>query len=260
MKEILAASLIAPLYSLWSRSFRYRLYFARAEDVPKFFSSLINPDSKGTLFSAFHQTEMALLPFFRDLKISIMISPSKDGEILATVANYFGYGTIRGSSNKRPVASVLEAIRFIKNERGKLCLAVDGPRGPAFKCKPGLTKISQKTDIPIIPAFCRTHWGHTFEGAWSKSRIPYFGTRIDVLVGHIEMHGWVYVPVLCLARHLSSQVSVIFNSIRLYIVQSDTTKDVYAPLKNCSLVSLSFRQYHECRRRIGQRPYCGHQA
>ena len=53
-----------------------------------------------------------------------------------------------------------------------LGFGIDGPIGPIYKVKPGMTHMAQKLRIPIIPvgsAFSRS-W--VFEKAWDKYEIP----------------------------------------------------------------------------------------
>ena len=54
---------------------------------------------------AFWHSRMAVLPFvYRGRGVKILISPSRDGELVSRVLGYLGLETVRGSSSKRSCA------------------------------------------------------------------------------------------------------------------------------------------------------------
>lgn len=103
-------------------------------------------------------------------KMCMITSASKDGAMLTAVAENFGMITVRGSSHRRGVRAFLEMIKAMK-QGCCMCLAPDGPRGPAYKCKPGVIKLASLTSVPIVPAALSfsSYWRIK---SWDKYIIP----------------------------------------------------------------------------------------
>lgn len=104
-------------------------------------------------------------------KRAVLVSSSKDGEILATWLGKIGYTVIRGSSRHNNVRALSQMIRALK-EGYTIGYGIDGPIGPIYQVKPGMTHMAKKLGIAIIPigsAFSR-QWIIT--KAWDKYEIP----------------------------------------------------------------------------------------
>ena len=54
-------------------------------------------------FAHWHGDELALLPRFGSLNTVILVSHSKDGDMMARGAEYLGYHVVRGSSTRGAV-------------------------------------------------------------------------------------------------------------------------------------------------------------
>ena len=78
------------------------------------------------IFICWHSEETTLLPNCGFTKGRIMISRSRDGDILASVVQRWGYRVSRGSSSKGAVAA-LRLMRSAIDKGDNLILAVDGP-------------------------------------------------------------------------------------------------------------------------------------
>ncbi len=111
-----------------------------------------------------------------------LVSPSKDGEILATVLEKYGYEAIRGSSNDRNIQSLMLMIKKLR-QGYHLGLAADGPQGPIFRTKPGVVFMAMKTGKKIIPIGGAFKHKYVFQRAWDKFHFPYPFTRAAVVVG-----------------------------------------------------------------------------
>lgn len=125
------------------------------------------------LFAFWHGKQ--LLPVWQlrqhQTKRVVLVSASKDGDILTVCLKNLQYETIRGSSRHHNISALAAMIRKLK-QGYSLGFGVDGPIGPIYTVKPGMTHMAQKLQIPIIPvgsAFSRK-W--VFEKAWDKYEIP----------------------------------------------------------------------------------------
>jgi lysophospholipid acyltransferase (LPLAT)-like uncharacterized protein len=112
----------------------------------------------------FWHNRVLMLPFvqtkFRPDRIgNVLTSQSNDGEIIAGIAQRFGHGAVRGSSNKRPAAALREMVRTLANGTD-MVITPDGPRGPRYELQPGTIKLAQLSQCPIMIAHLR------FDRAW----------------------------------------------------------------------------------------------
>lgn len=82
--------------------------------------------------------------------VTVLTSPSRDGEILARLVGGFGMGAVRGSSSRRGARAQRELIRIVR-EGGDVAITPDGPRGPIYQLGPGVVHLAQSTGAPILP-------------------------------------------------------------------------------------------------------------
>jgi lysophospholipid acyltransferase (LPLAT)-like uncharacterized protein len=83
--------------------------------------------------------------------LTVLTSPSKDGEILAQLVGAFGMGAVRGSSSRRGSRALLELVRLVRDSRD-IAITPDGPRGPRYSLGPGVILLAQTTGATIVPA------------------------------------------------------------------------------------------------------------
>ena len=170
---------------LFSLSCRYRIYFKSEEDKIFFIntmSSSLPERAKSYILAFFHQDELALIPYFRNVAMGVLVSVSKDGELMNQSLLRLGYITARGSSSKKAVSGLIAAIKKVR-QGYKFAFAVDGPRGPIYKVKEGVIAISNKTDTPIFPVRAFPQSFKLFEKSWNQAKLPLPFTRIDIIFG-----------------------------------------------------------------------------
>lgn len=111
----------------------------------------------------------------------LLISPSRDGDILARLGQLVGYSVIRGSSFKNAVPSARSLIKVLKRE-GRVAIIADGSRGPCLKVQPGLLQIAGITGAPVIPISfdARRKW---IFNSWDRFVLPIPFTRCTVNTG-----------------------------------------------------------------------------
>jgi lysophospholipid acyltransferase (LPLAT)-like uncharacterized protein len=127
-------------------------------------------DAGPFLWCLWHETILMSVWHHRDLGVHVMISASRDGELITRVAQFFGYVGVRGSSSKGGQEALMEMISLMKS--GKRCaITPDGPRGPRRVMKMGAVNIAAQTGCPIVPyGFSAEHfWRLT---SWDKFIIP----------------------------------------------------------------------------------------
>ena len=65
--------------------------------------------------------------------------------------------------------------------------AIDGPKGPIFKAKEGIVRMSEKSKRPIFPCRAFPHRYYCFEKAWNKAKLPMPFTKIDIVFGNAKI-------------------------------------------------------------------------
>lgn len=82
--------------------------------------------------------------------VTVLTSPSKDGEILAQLVGAFSMAAVRGSSSRRGSRALLELVKLIRSGRD-IAITPDGPRGPRYSLGPGIILLAQTTGARILP-------------------------------------------------------------------------------------------------------------
>jgi hypothetical protein len=98
--------------------------------------------------------------------VTVLTSPSRDGEILALLVGAFGMGSVRGSSSRRGSRALLELVRIIRGG-SDIAITPDGPRGPRYSLGPGVILLAQMTGAAILPthaSFSRAIRMKTWDG------------------------------------------------------------------------------------------------
>jgi hypothetical protein len=101
----------------------------------------------------------------------ILISASKDGELIARTMRCFGQGAVRGSST-RGGRSAFKAMMALADEPFDLVITPDGPKGPRHQIKPGVVQLARLTGRPVIPMAFVCSRGHRF-ASWDRFLLPY---------------------------------------------------------------------------------------
>ena len=122
----------------------------------------------------------------RGMKISILVSLSRDGEILAKVASRTGFGVVRGSSNRGGLRGLRKLYRTLSREGTSIGTAPDGSTGPVYVAKPGTVMLAQISGAPIIPLAGAAEKSWRL-GSWDRTIVPKPFARVAIAVGE-PMH------------------------------------------------------------------------
>ncbi len=115
------------------------------------------------------------------VKLGVLISPSVDGEFGALIVRRLGGEVIRGSSSHTGARALRDFYQALVHEGISPVIAPDGPRGPAWKFKPGALLLAQLSQRPIVPlSYCASR---AWKIGWDRFVIPKFGARIVIAVG-----------------------------------------------------------------------------
>lgn len=161
------------------------------------------------LYAHWHGDELVLVGYYAFRRLGVLSSLSKDGDIMARVLALLGYSVYRGSSSRAGARGLLGLIRYVK-KGGQGSLAVDGPKGPIYKVKPGIIELAIKSGHPIVPVrtFAQRAW--YIPKAWNKSYVPKLFSRVDVVY-----HEPIYIEKAAKAdlEQYTTKVEVALNEL-----------------------------------------------
>jgi lysophospholipid acyltransferase (LPLAT)-like uncharacterized protein len=139
-----------------------------------------------------------------------LASPSKDGRIMATVLRLMGARIVVGSSSRGGAAGLKGLIRIVR-EGFNCSFAVDGPRGPIYKLKPGVLEASRLLDCPIYYASVSCDRAFHLHRAWNRAYLPKPFARIEVQ--------W-YGPIEAIERCRDPRDPVVVAQLEQLMVQA----------------------------------------
>ncbi len=163
------------LMSLWSRTLRIR--FVNRERPRG-----LEAEGKNLIYAFWHGRQFLLFYTHRDSHIVIPASESRDGEIQAGIIGRFGFGVVRGSSKRKGERALLGLVGALRNGKS-IALAVDGPRGPIYEVKQGITYLAGKLGKPIVPVVTSAKRSWVLEKIWDKYVLPKPFTECVIMYG-----------------------------------------------------------------------------
>lgn len=112
-------------------------------------------------------------------KAQILISASRDGELIARTMAYMGQNAVRGSSSRGGSTAFKQLLRLAR-EPYDLVITPDGPRGPRHEIKEGVVHLARLSKRAVVPMTMACSRGHRF-ASWDRFLLPYpFGRLVFV--------------------------------------------------------------------------------
>lgn len=162
---------------LYSLSFRLKV-----ENESEWEDRFLQGDT--ILLCAWHQQFFSAIRYFKKYSKynpGLMISQSKDGDLIAGVAQKTGWHTARGSSSrggKKAMQSMIEHLTVHKFGAHIL----DGPRGPRGKVKAGIVKMATTSNAVVVPFYTHAEKAWYFN-SWDRFMLPKPFSRVTLIFG-----------------------------------------------------------------------------
>ena len=134
------------------------------------------------ILATFHENAIGGVLSHPGQGIAVLCSQSKDGEIVAYLAQRIGLKAVRGSSSRGGKEARDEMLDLVRSGTSA-AVTVDGPRGPRRKAKPGIVDIARKSGAPILPICCAADRSWVLHKTWDKTRIPKPFSKLVVFYG-----------------------------------------------------------------------------
>ncbi len=137
------------------------------------------------LLCAWHQQFFSAIHHFKTyskFNPGLMISQSKDGDLISGVANRTGWHTPRGSSSRGGKQAMGAMIDHLKTY-GFGAHILDGPQGPMGRVKAGVIKMALEADAVVIPFYTKAEHAWFFN-SWDRFMLPKPFSRVFITFGH----------------------------------------------------------------------------
>ncbi|MFH1985413.1 MAG: lysophospholipid acyltransferase family protein [Pseudomonadota bacterium] len=136
------------------------------------------------LLCTWHQQFFSAIRYFqnyRSFRPGLMISRSRDGEIIAGVAACTGWHPVRGSSSTGGKEALNEMVTHL-SERRLAGHILDGPKGPAGTVKAGVIRLAHAAGAVIVP-FTVTADKCWYAASWDRFMVPKPFSRVRIRYG-----------------------------------------------------------------------------
>jgi lysophospholipid acyltransferase (LPLAT)-like uncharacterized protein len=163
----LAASCLGALIWCWMKTVRVRYWSPDGRQHP------VDAASERFIYAFWHDSILA--PMTTRTKIEMLISQHADGELVARICQWVGFGVVRGSSTRGGYKALINIIN--SDPHAHLGITPDGPKGPRRRVQIGMIYMASRTGVPIVPCgFGFTHVRRL--NSWDRFAIPRPFSRI----------------------------------------------------------------------------------
>jgi len=102
------------------------------------------------IYAFWHRYQILMAWEQRHRGIHVLVSRSRDGELIARVLHRLGYRTARGSSSRGGASAFRQLVEAVQGGK-RAAFTPDGPRGPLRSVQPGVLALAARTGVPIVP-------------------------------------------------------------------------------------------------------------
>jgi lysophospholipid acyltransferase (LPLAT)-like uncharacterized protein len=153
---------------------------------------------------AFWHRHLLLMPYaYRGRRISVLVSQSRDGELIARTVARLGIDSSRGSSSRGGIAGMRSLLRKAA-EGWDIAFTPDGPRGPLREVQPGVILAAASTGLPILPVAIAASRAKLLR-SWDRFLVPLPFSTVHIVYGEpliVERRGDLEAAAVELKRRL----------------------------------------------------------
>lgn len=132
------------------------------------------------IYAFWHQRQVFFTWTHRDCGATVLVSRSKDGELIARTMELSRIGAARGSSSRGGAAAAKVLVDLLAQGR-PVGITPDGPKGPAREVKAGAIALARISGAPILPLSCATSRRIVLAKAWDRFHVPLPFSRAAVV-------------------------------------------------------------------------------
>lgn len=124
------------------------------------------------IFIAWHGRAPMIPPFWdKRKKLKALVSPHRDGQLIAAMLKKFGINNIDGSSNENAKGAAVAIMKELK-QGTTIAIIPDGPRGPSMTMSLSPVYYAQKAGIPVIAVTYSIKNSYIVEKSWDRMLLP----------------------------------------------------------------------------------------
>jgi lysophospholipid acyltransferase (LPLAT)-like uncharacterized protein len=103
------------------------------------------------VLGAFWHGRLLMMPLiYKGKKLSVLVSPHRDGQVVGKALTRFGFHAILGSTTRKGFSGFKQMVKAHQNG-SDIALAPDGPRGPRYRVQIGVIEMAKLLGRPVIP-------------------------------------------------------------------------------------------------------------
>ncbi|HEU4569217.1 MAG TPA: lysophospholipid acyltransferase family protein [Gemmatimonadales bacterium] len=137
---------------------------------------------RGVIYVIWHETLLPLTWHHRTRgDITMLVSPGRDGDHLATFAGALGYGAVRGATGQDGLRALREVVETLRAGR-HVAIAPDGPVGPRRVATAGAVVAAERSGALLLPLWAGADRAWR-AGSWDRFLIPKPFARVAVRYG-----------------------------------------------------------------------------
>jgi lysophospholipid acyltransferase (LPLAT)-like uncharacterized protein len=136
------------------------------------------------IFAFWHAQLLPLVYSHRDRDAAVLVSQSRDGELITRVLERLGYCAARGSSTRGGDEGLRGLLAYAAAGH-HVAVTPDGPRGPAEVVKPGVIYLAARSGLPVIPVAVAFRPARRLR-SWDALRVPLPLARVRIELGDAQ--------------------------------------------------------------------------
>lgn len=173
-------------------------------------------DRGGQIILAFWHGRLMMMPYsYPGRGITILVSRSKDGDLISNTVKGFGIESVRGSTSRGWFAGVKGLLKSVKSGRD-IAITPDGPRGPGMRAQMGVVQIARATGLPIMPMSFGASKKKVF-ASWDSFLLPYPFSRGVFICGEP-----VYVPASASPEEMEEKRRLVEETLNRLTDRADS--------------------------------------
>ena len=124
----------------------------------------------GKILCMWHSRTIPPAARYRGKDITILISLSRDGELISKILAALGYPALRGSTGPSGARVLASCIKLLRSGR-TLAVTPDGPRGPSGVLQGGVMTMARKSGCALVPVGSSARQ-RIVMGSWDQFMLP----------------------------------------------------------------------------------------
>jgi hypothetical protein len=133
------------------------------------------------LLAFWHRHLLLMRYAYRGDRMSVLVSRSRDGELISRVMAKLGIRTSRGSSSRGGAVGLRDLLREARSG-SDIAVTPDGPRGPLREVQPGVVLAAAASGLPLVPVAMAATRAKELR-SWDRMPVPMPLSRVEVVYG-----------------------------------------------------------------------------